>query len=61
MKYAFTFSEINHGYIEMEASYMPDNSKIIEKVLEGEANYHNTDFTDFSLVDVNDKIQDNRL
>jgi hypothetical protein len=52
MKYLFTFNEINYGRIEIEADREPDNGEIIEKILEGKADYNNTDFTDFKLIEV---------
>jgi hypothetical protein len=51
MKYVFTFSEINYGRIEVEADRRPDSDKIIEQILEGKADYHDTDFTDFKLIE----------
>lgn len=51
MKYVFTFSEINYGRIEIEADRQPDNGKIIAQILEGKADYYNTDFTDFKLIE----------
>ena len=50
MKYVFTFNEINYGRIEIEADHKPDNGEIIEKILDGEADYRDTDFTDFTLI-----------
>lgn len=52
MKYVFTFSEINYGRIEIEADRQPDEGEIIERILDGEANYHETEFTDFTLVEL---------
>ena len=51
MKYVFTFSEINYGRIEIEADRQPDNDEIIEQILEGKADYRDTDFTDFKLIE----------
>ena len=51
MKYVFTFSEIISGRIEIEADREPDRGEIIEKILEGRADYNNTDFTDFRLIE----------
>ena len=51
MKYAFTFNEVNYGRIEIESNHNPDKSEIIEKILEGMADYKDTDFTDFRLVE----------
>jgi hypothetical protein len=56
MKYVFTFNEINYGRIEVEADRRPDNGEIIEKILEGKADYHNTDFTSFKLIEVDGKV-----
>jgi len=52
MKYLFTFSEINHGSITVEADHRPDDGEIIERILEGMANYKDTDFKNFRLVEV---------
>ena len=52
MKYLFTFSEINHGSITVEADHRPDDGEIIERILEGMADYKDTDFTNFQLVEV---------
>ena len=51
MKYVFTFKEIIYGRIEIESKHEPDNDDIIEKILEGGADYSNTDFTDFCLIE----------
>jgi hypothetical protein len=59
MKYLFIFNEINFGRIEIEADHKPDNGEIIEKILEGNAYYHNTDFTDFRLVEMDGVAQVN--
>ena len=53
MKYVFAFNEINYGRIEIEADHKPDNGEIIEKILERKADYSDTDFTDFRLVEKN--------
>jgi len=55
MKYVFTFKEIIYGRIEIESKHEPDNDDIIEKILEGGADYSNTDFTDFRLVEADGK------
>ena len=52
MKYVFTFKEINYGHIEIEAEHKPDNDKVIECILLGKADYNNTDFTGFKLVEI---------
>lgn len=52
MKYVFTFKEINHGCIEIEADHKPNDGDVIEKILEGMADYNDTDFTDFRLVEI---------
>ena len=57
MTYVFTFNEINYGRIEVEADHKPDNGEIIEQILEGKADYHNTDFTDFRLIEVDGEAQ----
>jgi hypothetical protein len=49
MKYVFTFSEINYRRIEIESDHKPDKSEIINQILEGKADYHETDFVDFRL------------
>ena len=51
MKYRFTFKEINYGNIEIESDHKPNEDEIIEAILEGKADYRNTDFTDFELVE----------
>ena len=58
MKYVFTFNETNYGRIEIEADSRPDNDDIIEKIIEGRADYHNTDFTNFRLVESDGIIHD---
>jgi hypothetical protein len=50
MKYIFTFSEINYGRIEIESGHKPDRCKVINQILEGAADYHNTDFANFKLI-----------
>jgi len=52
MKYVFTFNEINFGRIEVEADQKPDDGEIIKKILEGRADYKDTDFTEFRLIEV---------
>lgn len=54
MKYVFTFNEVNYGRIEIESDHKPDNGEIIEKILEGKADYNDTDFTDFRLIKTDD-------
>jgi hypothetical protein len=49
MKYVFTFSEINYGRIEIESDHKPDKGEIINQILAGKADYHETDFVDFRL------------
>jgi len=51
MKFVFTFCEINYGRIEVEVDHQPDNGEIIEQILEGKADYHGADFTDFKLIE----------
>ena len=55
MKYVFTFNETNYGRIEVEADHRPDDGDIIEKILEGKADYSDTDFIDFRLIEVDGK------
>ena len=55
MKYVFTFNEINYGRIEIEADREPDESEVIEQILEGKADYNDTDFTDFRVVEIDGK------
>jgi len=57
MKYVYTFSEISHGRIEVISDHEPDNGEIMDKILEGMAYYHNTDFTDFRLIEVDGVAQ----
>ena len=52
MKYVFTFNEINYGYIEIESDSKPDESEVVEKILEGNAYYKDTRFTNFQLDNV---------
>ena len=58
MKYVFTFNEVNFGRIEIEADREPRRDEIIKQILEGEANYHDTDFTDFCLVEIGAQTQE---
>ena len=58
MKYVFTFNEINYGRIEIEAESEPEKDEIIEKILEGRADYNDTDFTDFCLIEVDGRVCD---
>lgn len=44
MKHVFTFSKISYGSIDIEADSKPDNCDIIERILQGRANYNGTDF-----------------
>ena len=57
MKYVFTFNEINRGRIELEADRMPTNDEVTEKILDGMADYHNTDFTNICLAELGGEIQ----
>jgi len=50
-------SEINYGRIEIESDHNPNNDEIIEKILEGNADYNDTDFTDFCLIEINGETQ----
>ena len=56
MKYVFTFNETNYGRIEIEAEREPDSGEIIEKIFEGRADYSNTDYTDFRLIELDGKV-----
>jgi hypothetical protein len=51
MKYVFTFSEKNYGRIEIECAHRPSKDEIISQIIEGKADYHNTDFVDFRLAE----------
>ena len=51
MKYTFTFSEISHGRVEIEADHPPDKSEVIDHILEGKAHYHSTGYSDIKLTD----------
>jgi len=51
MKYIYTFSEVNYGRIEIEANCQPDQDEIINQILEGNADYYSTVFTDFDLIE----------
>jgi hypothetical protein len=51
MKYVFTFNEINRGRVEIEACHKPNSDEIINDIFDGKADYSNTDFTDFCLVE----------
>ena len=53
MNYVFTFNEINYGRVEIEADSRPDDVDIVNSILEGRANYNNTDFVDIKLIEVN--------
>ena len=61
MNYVYTFSEINYGRIQIETAHAPDDGQIIEKILEGEADYNNTDFVDFRLIELDGVIQSDEL
>lgn len=58
MKYVYTFSETNYGRIEIDAVCRPTDGEIIEKILEGMADYNDTDFTCFKLIEVDGKALD---
>jgi hypothetical protein len=51
MKYRFSFSEINYGSIVVESDRKPTEGELINAILEGKADYRDTDFTDFELVE----------
>ena len=51
MKYVYTFKEINYGRIEIETDHKPDNGDIIAEILAGKADYNDTEFIDFCLVE----------
>jgi len=61
MKNTFTFSEINYGRIEIESAIKPDNDDIIGQILEGKADYNDTEFADFCLIAVDGKTQSGEL
>ena len=56
MEYVFTFNETNYGRIQIEAESEPDIDEIIEKIFEGKADYSNTDYTDFRLIEMDGKV-----
>ena len=58
MKYLFKFNEINYGRIEFEADREPDDGEIIEQILDGRADYNDTDFTEIRLIEVDGKALD---
>jgi len=51
MKYTFSFTEINYGSIEIEADHMPDESIVIDAIMNGEAFYKDTDYRDIKGYD----------
>ena len=57
MKYVFTFEEINYGRIEIEADSKPDNGEIIDSILAGKADYNDTEFVNFNLIETDRKTQ----
>jgi len=57
MEYVYTFNEIISGRIKIEAAKEPDREQIIELIHEGHADYHNTEYTDFCLIETNGEIQ----
>jgi hypothetical protein len=59
MKYVYTFKEVNYGRIEIESDRKLDNGDIIMEILEGKADYNDTDFTDFRLVEVDGEAKSN--
>jgi hypothetical protein len=50
MKYVFTFNEIISGRIEIEADRKPDRDAVVKHIMDGEADYHNTDYANFKLI-----------
>jgi hypothetical protein len=58
MKYVFTFNETNYGRLEVEADREPDSGELIEEILAGKADYNDTDFTDFRLIEVDGVAQE---
>ena len=61
MKYVYTFNEIIRGRVELEADHMPNNEEIIEKIHEGKADYHDTDFTNFRLIEMDGETQNDGM
>lgn len=55
MKYVYTFSEINYGQIIIESRHEPNKDEVIGKILDGGADYGDTDIIDFRLVDYSEK------
>ena len=54
MKHLFTFREINYGSIEIESGHIPDNGEVIDAIINGGANFKNTDYEDICLYDSED-------
>ena len=55
MKYVFTFNEINYGRVEFEADQRPDDSEVIEQIMNGMATYDDTNYSDITFVEVDGK------
>jgi len=49
-KHLFSFTEVIRGNIEIESKFTPTKEEVINAILDGQANYHNTDFEDICLV-----------
>lgn len=49
-KHLFTFTEIISGSIEIESNITPTKDEVIAAILDGHADYKNTDFEDIRLV-----------
>lgn len=48
-KYRFKFSEINYGTVVVESDKRPSDDEVIQAILDGEADYYNTEFDDITL------------
>jgi hypothetical protein len=54
MKYLFKFKEINYGSIEVEADHLPDDSEVVDAIMNGGAYFKNTDHEDIYLIEADD-------
>ena len=52
MKFVFTFSEVNEGRIEIEADSQPEKREVIDRIMEGGAEYNKTGYLDIRLVGI---------
>ncbi|MCL2426327.1 MAG: hypothetical protein FWD05_08305 [Oscillospiraceae bacterium] len=46
MKYEFNFTEMNYGSVSIESDIQPTKSDVINAIMNGNANYKNTEYAD---------------